>query len=245
MPLLNANDSHYTESMTSTDALPHLDTLVAARLGLVFAHLLAFASAAAAIAFGDFALFARRRIDAALLARAARVVAWSLAALWATGLALTWIDTGFAPAALASRPKLLAKLSVVTLLTLNGVALHRFAFPRLTGRRIADRAELRAIVLLGGMSAATWLFAAFLGVARPLAGVLGYGGFMVMYGLVLGVGCAAALRVVRPRLARRLFAGDATRAPSAPADNVLDLDAHRRPSPALPSGARHSTFADA
>ena len=43
-----------------------LDLNAVARMGLILAHLLAFAMAAVGIAFGDLAIFRKRRVDAAL-----------------------------------------------------------------------------------------------------------------------------------------------------------------------------------
>jgi hypothetical protein len=83
-----------------------------------------------------------------------------------------------------------AKLSVVIALTLNGVMLHLYALPRL------HRLNFFA-ALMGGVSASSWLFAAFLGVARPIAALLTYGQFMGIYVLVVMAGLFAAAVVFR------------------------------------------------
>jgi hypothetical protein len=100
-------------------------------MGLILGHLLAFALAAVGIAFGDLAIFRKRRVDTDMLATAQTVVKWSLYGLWATGLAVIWLDTKFDLAVLATKPKLLAKLSVVAL-SANGWLLHRVVFNRFT-----------------------------------------------------------------------------------------------------------------
>ena len=51
--------------------MENLDLTAVARMGLILAHLLAFAAAFAAVAFGDFAIFRRRRVDTELLTKAA------------------------------------------------------------------------------------------------------------------------------------------------------------------------------
>jgi len=90
------------------------------RMFLVLAHLAALMAAAIAVAFGDYALLGRRRIDGRLLYRASTGVAWALVGLWVTGLALIGVDTAFDWAVLLAKPKVLAKLTVVLLLTANG-----------------------------------------------------------------------------------------------------------------------------
>ena len=125
-----------------------LDFPAAARAILIYAHLLAFAAAVAAIAFGDFAIFAGQRVNTALLKQSARIVTLALAALWMTGLGIIWLDTQFALDAIAGKPKLLAKLAVVSLLSLNGVLLHRLAFPRITRSRAGTRLPCMMLLLL-------------------------------------------------------------------------------------------------
>jgi hypothetical protein len=171
------------------------------RMALIYVHLLGFAGAAAFVAQGDYALLGRSRIDMALLRRSASFVSVALAVLWVSGLAVIWLDTQFDLAVLQSKPKLLAKLSIVSILTVNGVALHTLAFPRLEN---AYRDPQRAVVLpcvLGGISAATWMYAAFVGVSKAVAPTLGYIGFMGLYGVAVALGVGMALLVIRKRLA--------------------------------------------
>ena len=121
-----------------------LDLPAAARAILIYAHLLAFAAAVAAIAFGDFAIFAGQRVNTALLKQSTRIVSLALAALWMTGLGKIWLDTQFVIDAIAGKPKLLAKLAAVSRLSLNGVLLHRLAFPRIMQSPTAPRALPRS-----------------------------------------------------------------------------------------------------
>lgn len=178
-----------------------LDLPAAARAILIYAHLLAFAAAVAAIAFGDFAIFAGQRVNTALLKQSARIVSLALAALWMTGLGIIWLDTRFALDAIAGKPKLLAKLAVVSLLSLNGVLLHRLALPRITRSRSGAARAAALPVVLGGVSAASWGYAAFLGVAGPFA-PLGFSGLMGIYFATLTVAVGVAWVFVRPCLAR-------------------------------------------
>lgn len=184
-----------------------IDPVAVLRMVLILTHLLAFAVAAAGTAFGDFAIFARPRVDTDLLHQATQAVAGALALLWLSGLAIIGLDTGFAFEALAQRPKLLAKLTVVAVLTLNGAALHLHVFDRLGQPQANPWSAAWLPSVLGAVSAASWLFAAFVGVARAVTPLLGYGGFMLLYGLTLAVAVTVALAVVRPRLASRLAPG--------------------------------------
>ena len=97
------------------------DFLTIARMMAIYLHVLALAIAAVAVAFGDFAIFARERIDMKCWARPP-VATIALAVLWITGLAVIGMDTGFDTELLATKPKLLAKLTVVAVLTVNSLA---------------------------------------------------------------------------------------------------------------------------
>lgn len=57
--------------------------------------------------------------------------------------------------------------------------------------------------MLGGVSAASWGYAAFLGIARPFA-PLGFSGLMGIYFATLTVAVGVAWVFVRPRLARQV-----------------------------------------
>lgn len=92
-------------------------------------HVLAFAIVA--VLREDMALLTARRIDTMRLADTERLLTRLIALLWLSGLALIVLDIGFDAAALLAKPKLAAKLTVVSLLTINGLLLHRIAFPLL------------------------------------------------------------------------------------------------------------------
>lgn len=177
------------------------------RMFLVLAHLGAMMAAAVAVAFGDYALLGRRRIDGMLLGKASHAVAWALAGLWLSGLAIVGVDTGFEWAVILAKPKLMAKLTVVVLLTANGFYLHRVVLPSLlnpggAARPLAHVAARAARA--GAFSAAGWSVAVFLGVARPLAPLLGYAGFIGLFGLAVAAALVLAWRLVHPPLYQRL-----------------------------------------
>jgi len=102
-------------------------------------------------------------------------VSAGLALIWVTGALLVADNALDAPASIMNQ-KLWAKLVIVTVLTLNAVLLHRMVLPRATSRigqplfeTRFDRVSLVS-VLLGAISAVSWMFAAYLGVARELNG---------------------------------------------------------------------------
>lgn len=185
-----------------------LDTSALLRMLALYTHVLACFAAAASVLLGDVAIFMPKRVDRVLLRKASRLVGLALGALWISGLLLIGIDTGFDPVVIADKPKLLAKLSVVLLLSLNGWALHRWAFPLLASPQEEPHKAAGLPALLGGISSASWLFAAFLGVAKPLAIVLHYPGFMALYGASLLLAVGVALSLGRQRLARQLLVSD-------------------------------------
>lgn len=177
------------------------DTL---RVLLVLTHLVAVAVAVGLVFWQDIALLRSRHIDPAQFRLTSVRVTQALIVLWITGLVIIDLDTGFDLAVLSEKPKILAKLTVVVLLSLNGWVLHRIAFPALAGTRKNSTRTATLVAVIGAISAVSWLYAIFLGVARPLAGVLGYAGFMGIYAGLLLLGMATALSVMRPRIENML-----------------------------------------
>lgn len=160
----------------------------------LFAHLVAFAVAFATVLREDWRLLRTRRIDSARLLRAVPTVAWTLGALWASGLLLVGLTIAQSPGAWVPSDKLVAKLAVVSVLTANGWALHRLVFVDLRGSPMPLERASTPTVLVGAVSGASWAYAAFLGVARPLAAWLPLSGFLALYGLavLLAVGLGFA-----------------------------------------------------
>lgn len=197
-----------------------MDAVMLLRQGLLYAHLLAFALAIAEIARGDWRLL-RQKEDFAALQQTALLVSWALLALWITGLGLVGLETGFDLSVIAGKPKLVTKLVVVIALTGNGVLLHRLAFPLLAGG-LADSGTARLVAALGAISTVSWLYAAFLGVGRIVAGAMTLNGFLALYGLALAAGIGCAVLVVAPLLRQRM-APAARRRPMRPSDETLWL----------------------
>ena len=168
-----------------------------ARMALVFAHVVSCAIAVGFAFFADFRILKARGSlkprDHEIVHQVAVFVVGALMALWITGAGIILMDFGHVPTMdeILARPKVAAKLFVVLVLTLNGALLHLYALPRL------HRIDL-ASSLIGGVSAASWVFAIFLGVGKPLAALLSPSHFLALYGfaLVLGVAVAGSVHVL-------------------------------------------------
>lgn len=143
----------------------NLGLTTALRLLLLYAHLLLCVFALYTVLNTDWQLL-RSRISAKHLLQAHRRVVLLLAGLWISGLAIVAVD-GLAQ--MGTNPKLLAKLVCVSLLTLNGLLLRHWCFPRLVSSRPLQRAESWALMSCGAVSTTCWLMSGFYGIARPLA----------------------------------------------------------------------------
>jgi hypothetical protein len=145
---------------------------------LVYFHLIACCVAIGAILISDLGILVRLyqgRIDkrAANLRYLKQTVSGMLIILWVTGLLLIGhdaVDDGWNYT--LSNPKLQAKIIVVALLSLNGILLHYRVLPMMS--KASSLLKLAAgqrtwAIWAGALSGVSWLYAAFLGVARPLA----------------------------------------------------------------------------
>jgi hypothetical protein len=187
-----------------------MDSLIWLRQATLFVHVLAFALALSAVWRADLALLRSRHVDFARLQGSARGLVWTLAVLWASGLLLIGLQVGSDIAALWANPKLVAKLLVVSALTVNGLALHALAWPALHRRSgvqplVSTVSNLPLTpVVLGAISSASWLAATFIGVSRLVAPTLQLVDFLVLY-LALVVGAVVvAMAVFKPRFATRV-----------------------------------------
>ncbi|MEO7114262.1 MAG: hypothetical protein ABIZ18_00230 [Caldimonas sp.] len=140
---------------------------------LVFVHLLAACMALGAIVATDLRLLSKLAQDRVRIAPpnefVTRLVLVALLVLWVTGAVI--VGHGLLGRAdYLANPKLQVKILFVALLTVNAFVLHRVTFPRLArGRSVARwrASEWFAIAVPVAVSNFLWLFAAFLGIARP------------------------------------------------------------------------------
>jgi hypothetical protein len=147
------------------------------RMGIVYLHLLACCVAIGTVFMSDVKMVGnlmRGMEDAEApehLWSLHRTLAYALGALWISGAALVGFDVWMKGTNVLMNPKLQAKVAVVVLLTANGAILHRSVLPALCRAgslmRMVPGRRLFA-VLVGAMSAGCWLYAALLGVGRPL-----------------------------------------------------------------------------
>jgi hypothetical protein len=85
-------------------------------------------------------------------------------------------------------------------LTLNGIALHFFSFPRLispAGLVGTPAFEQITMVLTGALSTTSWLFACYLGIARPWNYTVDYSFIMAIYAGLLIAAFIVAGEVLR------------------------------------------------
>lgn len=159
----------------SRSAHGNMDGLKILGLVLVFTHFMASAVAVVTILQTDLLLLKRyrealTRRDVRKIHQAKPVVTVALWVLWLTGLAICALGYLQNPDYLFNQ-KLMMKLLVVEILTLNGLFLHEVAFKHVKpGRVMAAQSQITQgmLVLMGCLSSTSWLFACFLGIARPL-----------------------------------------------------------------------------
>lgn len=138
------------------------------RLALLYTHLVLCVFAISAVLKTDFALFFGK-VSREELEATAKSISVILLFLWATGLSIIYIDTGFSPAELMTKSKLLLKLMSVVTLTLNGMVLHHISFPVLTKpANSMTKSQSVLLVVTGALSTSHWLLAAFVGTSKPL-----------------------------------------------------------------------------
>ncbi len=125
------------------------------------------------------------------LKRAAGIISLALGVLWVSGLTLVLIGYLDNPEYLTNQ-KIWAKFTVVAVLTINGIVLHHFSFPRVASSRGVlglGRIEKALVVVTGCVSTVSWLFACYLGIARGWNYTLEYSFIMFIYLGLIGTAC--------------------------------------------------------
>lgn len=171
---------------------------------LVYIHLIAACIAVGILLIQDLALskLRGRPMDAdsiAQLQKSGNVVFIALVVLWVTGLGL--VVQGFInnPAYLMN-PKLWAKFTVVSILTLNGLFLHYYSFPKLVSPKgfLGQGMREQLVVLVTAViSVVSWLYACYLGIARPWNNVAPYVYVMTIYAGCMGLALLISLEYWR------------------------------------------------
>jgi hypothetical protein len=159
--------------------LEHKEAAEFIRLGVVYFHLIACCVAIGLVLTSDIAMVkqllngdASSQHDDAHMETLQKTVVLALVALWITGIAIVGVDYAGKGMEYFLNPKLQAKVTIVLLLTFNGVLLHRTVMPALqkAGSLLKLSFNLRMLALFSGaLSAVSWFYATMLGVGRPLA----------------------------------------------------------------------------
>ena len=172
---------------------------------IVYAHLLAACVAVGILLMQDLAL-AKTRGNALSataikdLTKSAEIMFIALVILWISGLSLVLLGYLENPQQYLMNEKLWAKFTVVSVLTLNGIALHYFSFPRVTSRKGLlglPTFEQILVVLTGALSSVSWLFACYLGIARNWNYTADYSFVMFIYSGLLVTAFIVAGEVLR------------------------------------------------
>jgi hypothetical protein len=148
------------------------------RMAVIYLHLIACCVAIGLVLTSDIAMVKQlikgdpnERVDAQHLADLQRTVSRALIALWATGVAIVTLDASIKGWGYFANPKLQSKIAIVTLLTINGFALHKYVLPLLqkAGSLLKLSFSQRMLAIFtGAVSGVSWFYAAMLGVGRPL-----------------------------------------------------------------------------
>lgn len=169
---------------------------------VVYFHLLATCVAIGSVLMADHTLWSWRNrvldeIQQQRLAQTQRVVTIALVFLWCSGFALVYLGYMVDGVKYLLNEKLWVKLMVVSLLTLNGVLLHKIGFPRLQRAAFTQLTSMDRVCLslLGAVSTTSWLFAAFLGIARPWNYSLPYEQIIGFFGAVLLAAITGAVAI--------------------------------------------------
>ncbi|MEQ1666884.1 MAG: transposase [Sulfuriferula sp.] len=101
-----------------------------------------------------------------------KTISLALVALWVTGAAIIALDVSVKGWSYFLNPKLQAKLSIVVLLTLNGMVLHSKVMPLMkkAGSLLnLSGSQRRFAIFIGVISGVSWLYAVLLGMGHALS----------------------------------------------------------------------------
>jgi hypothetical protein len=190
-----------------TQAAPHQDKnrgTTHMKTFLVYLHLIAACVAIGILFIQDLALSKLRGRPMAAdaideLHKSGGIVFVALVVLWVTGLGLVVLGYLDNPAYLMNQ-KLWAKFTVVSILTLNGLLLHYYSFPQIVSAKGFIGQGLReqlVILVTAVISVVSWLYACYLGIARPWNNVAPYAYVMTIYAACMGLALLIALEYWR------------------------------------------------
>lgn len=167
------------------------------RLAIIYIHLIACCIAIGMVLTSDFAMVKQLLAgksssldDNHDMSSLQKIVSNALLALWVTGIAVVALDASTKGWSYFENPKIQAKIGLVVLLTLNGIVLHKVVLPWMVsaGSLLKLKLEQRMRAIFAGtVSLVTWLYAALMGVGRPLSWKYSLAELLVAYPvLILG-----------------------------------------------------------
>ncbi|MFK7858276.1 MAG: hypothetical protein AB8B64_05635 [Granulosicoccus sp.] len=171
------------------------------RCVLIYIHLLLFGCAIALVFWGDLRIL-RGQMKDSDYAYIGTVTLRLFLGLWVTGLTIIFLDTGYDPAALLEKPKLLIKLACVFVLSLNAILLHKVCLELLIKKSTISQMQALTVSICGALSTSHWLMAAFVGSAKML-GQFPLSTLLDLYFLILG--CILLIGIsIAPHMHKRL-----------------------------------------
>lgn len=173
------------------------EIIVSGQQLLVYVHLFTFAFAIVIILSEDAKIFFSKKINVPEVHKVSIKVTYLLGVLWLSGIALLSLNPGLDIDKILANPKLTAKLTIVVILTINGLLLHLLVFPSLKSKDKAQRVFLLSCVLTS-ISTTSWVFAGLIGAARVIAPLMDYQMYMLMYIVVLLIALLIAVFIVYP-----------------------------------------------
>ncbi|UVE19459.1 hypothetical protein NVV93_08820 [Pseudomonas sp. LS44] len=207
------------EILSFLTSLPKQEvTMELIRLALVYSHLIACCVALGMVIVSDFTMIKRLITDDSSqqdphhLAQLKTTVLIALGALWITGLMIIGLDASIKGQEYFLNPKLQAKILIVVLLTINGYVLHNLVMPAMNKAGCILKLDVNTrtlAVFAGTVSAVSWLYAAMLGVGRPLAWKYSMQELLVAYPLLIAAGFTMMILLIDWKTSRRKTEGQA------------------------------------
>ena len=133
---------------------------------LVGAHLLCFALATYTLIACDYAVWTGRW-NCQCFFSIGKWMKKYLLGLWVTGASLLLVEYGPDLSGVVGNSKAALKLIVVSVLTINGILVHKIVFPIIQVEGKLTLKEARTVACVSTISTSHWLLAAFVGFFKP------------------------------------------------------------------------------
>lgn len=171
---------------------------------IVFAHLITVCMALGSVFVMDIKLLLWRKhkpnkIQLQRMEETQSIANYALIGLWITGAVIILYGYNLEGMKYVLNEKLWAKIFVVFVLTTNGFFLHKIAFPKLKHHALVDIPQpmLAIVMVMGAISSISWLFAAYLGIARHWSYSMPILNILVIYACLIITACIGAIVISR------------------------------------------------